>query len=91
MNFLLGALLLVLLLLPGFIFRLGYLAKAFSNKSFHASFLEELIFSLLPAFFLETLGYLIVKNFRTPCLSQFKMPGYTGINSHFNSINKAWL
>ena len=62
MNFLLGALLLVLLLLPGFIFRLGYLAKAFSSKSFHSSFLEELIFSLLPAFFLETLGYLIVKN-----------------------------
>jgi len=31
------------------------------------------------------------KKFRTPCLSQFKMPGYTAINSHFNLINKPWL
>jgi hypothetical protein len=64
MNILLGALLLALLLLPGFIFRTGYLARPFSSKSFSSSFLEELLFSLLPAFFLQISGYLIVELWR---------------------------
>jgi hypothetical protein len=38
MNILLGALILALLLLPGFIFRMGYLAKPFASKSFNSSF-----------------------------------------------------
>jgi hypothetical protein len=61
MNILLGALLLALLLLPGFIFRMGYLAKPFASKSFSSSFVEELLFSLLPAFFLQVIGYGVVK------------------------------
>lgn len=65
MNILLGALLLALLLLPGFIFRMGYLAKPFASKSFNSSFVEELLFSLLPAFILQVSGYLIVKSFAT--------------------------
>lgn len=64
MNILLGALLLALLLLPGFIFRTGYLARPFSSKSFSSSFLEELLFSLLPAFFLQVCGYLVVESWR---------------------------
>jgi hypothetical protein len=64
MNILPGALILALLLLPGFIFRMGYLAKPFASKSFNSSFVEELLFSLLPAFIIQICGYLIVEHFR---------------------------
>lgn len=64
MNILFGALLLALLLVPGFIFRMAYLAKP-ASKSFHSTFLEELPFSLLPAFILQAAGYLVVKLFGT--------------------------
>jgi hypothetical protein len=64
MNILLGALILALLLLPGFIFRMGYLAKPFASKSFNSSFVEELLFSLLPAFIIQVCGYLIVEHFK---------------------------
>ncbi len=63
MNFLLGALLLALLLFPGFIFRMGYLAKPFASKSLNSTFFEELLFSLLPAFILQVGGYLVVNSF----------------------------
>jgi hypothetical protein len=65
MSIFFGALVLSLLLLPGFIFRMGYLAKPFASRSFSSSFIEELLFSLLPAFFLQVCGYLIVKSFAT--------------------------
>ncbi len=65
MNILFGALLLALLLLPGFIFRMGYLAKPFASKSFNSSFVEELLFSLLPAFILQVGGYAIVETWRS--------------------------
>ncbi len=64
MNILFGALLLALLLLPGFIFRMGYLAKPFASRSFSSSFVEELLFSLLPAFLLQIAGYAIVESVR---------------------------
>jgi hypothetical protein len=63
MSIFLGALLLSLLLLPGFIFRMGYLAKPFASRSFSSSFIDELLFSLLPAFFLQIGGYEVVKSF----------------------------
>ena len=61
MSFLLGAFLLIVLLLPGVMFRVGYLSVPFNSKSFRSSFLEELLFSLVPAFVLQTAGYLITE------------------------------
>lgn len=61
MNFLFGALLLILLLFPGVAFRIGYLSVPFNSKSFKSSFLEELLFSLIPAFIFQVLGYALVE------------------------------
>ena len=60
MNILLGALALALLLLPGLLFRLVYLSPTFSSRPLKNSFLDELLFSLVPAFVLQTAGYLLV-------------------------------
>ncbi len=60
MNILLGALALALLLLPGLLFRLVYLSPTFSSRPLKNSFLDELLFSLVPAFVFQTAGYLIV-------------------------------
>lgn len=46
MNFLLSALLVVLLLSPGPIFRIGYLNVRHGARSFKTSFIEEMIFSI---------------------------------------------
>ncbi len=66
MNLLFGALLLILLLLPGVAFRLGYLLLPFSSKTFRSSFLEELLFSIVPAFLFGVAGYLLVDAFLVP-------------------------
>lgn len=71
MSILLGALLLALLLLPGFIFRTGYLARPFSSKSFSSTFFEELLFSLIPAFLLQVGGYLLIEQWRGVNESKF--------------------
>lgn len=60
MNILLGALALALLLLPGLLFRLVYLSPTFSSRPLKNSFLDELLFSLVPAFVFQTAGYLVV-------------------------------
>lgn len=62
MNFLFGALLLIILLFPGVMFRVAYLSVPFSSKSFKSSFLEELLFSLVPAFIIQIIGYLITES-----------------------------
>ena len=62
MNFLLNALLITLLLLPGVILRLTYLSILYSKKTFRSSFAEELLLSLLPTFIIQAAGFLVVKN-----------------------------
>lgn len=59
MNILFGAVLLIILLLPGILFRLGYLALPFSSKGFRTSFLEELLISLVPAVIIQICAYLV--------------------------------
>lgn len=72
MNIVLGALLLALLLLPGILFRLAYLALPLSNRSLKSSFLEELVFSLIPAFAFQVGGYALVEKFG-PGLNEQKL------------------
>lgn len=61
MNFLFNALIITLLLLPGVILRLSYLSIFYSKKTFRSSFAEELLLSLLPTFFIQSIGFLIIK------------------------------
>ena len=48
MNFLLGTLLIILLLFPGFIFRAGYLNVPY-GRTFKSTIVEELFFSIVPS------------------------------------------
>lgn len=62
MNFVFGALLITILLLPGIFFRIGYL-KAPYSKFFRASFTEEILISLVITLIFQMLGYFVVDSF----------------------------
>ncbi|MGZ5255700.1 MAG: hypothetical protein ACXWCT_14925 [Flavitalea sp.] len=62
MNILLSALIITLLLLPGFVFRQGYLSDS-SRKHYRLPFSEEFSYSIYPALIIHFLGYLIVESF----------------------------
>lgn len=62
MNFLFGALLIFILLLPGVLFRIGYLSDP-NRKMFKSSFSEELLFSLVPTLLIQIPAYLFVNSF----------------------------
>jgi hypothetical protein len=63
MNFLFNALIITLLLLPGVILRLSYLSILYSKKTFRSSFAEELLLSLLPTFVIQSIGFLVIRNY----------------------------
>jgi hypothetical protein len=62
MNFLFGALLIFILLLPGLLFRIGYLSDP-NRKMFKSTFTEELLFSIIPTLLIQIPGYLVVNSF----------------------------
>ena len=47
----------VMILLPGIIFRASYLNTGYSRKTFKSSFSDELLFSLVPAVLIQITGY----------------------------------
>jgi hypothetical protein len=61
MNIALGALLLFLLLFPGILVRISYLTGPHSRKNIQTSLVDELVLSLVPAFILQGIGYLIAE------------------------------
>lgn len=61
MNILFGALLIVMILLPGVIFRASYLHTAYGKKTFKSSFLDELLLSVVPTLLIQLLGYSLVE------------------------------
>lgn len=60
MNIIFGALFIIVILLPGIIFRVSYLNIPYARKTFKSSFLDELLFSLIPALIIQVPCYSIV-------------------------------
>lgn len=62
MNIALGALVLFLLLFPGIILRIAYLNGPYSVKNIQSSLVDELVLSLIPAFILQAIGFLLAEH-----------------------------
>lgn len=60
MNILFGALFIIIMILPGIIFRVSYLNIPYARKTFKSSFLDELLFSLVPALIIQVPCYSFV-------------------------------
>lgn len=65
MNLAFGALFSFILLFPGFIFRSAYLGGPYARRTIASSLVDELIWSLAPAFILQSVGYLFVEKLTT--------------------------
>lgn len=63
MNIALGALFIFLLLYPGILFRIAYLNGPYSRKNIQLSLVDELVLSLIPALFLQCIGYWVAERF----------------------------
>jgi hypothetical protein len=61
MNLALGALILLLLIFPGILFRFSYLNGPYSRKNVQTSLSDELVLSLIPAFIIQTLSFIFVE------------------------------
>lgn len=61
MNIAIGALVLLLLIFPGILFRYAYLSGPYSRKNFQSSISDEVVLSLIPAFLIQTSAYAIVE------------------------------
>lgn len=61
MNIAIGALVLLLLIFPGILFRYAYLSGPYSRKNFQSSLSDEVVLSLIPAFLIQTLSYGILE------------------------------
>lgn len=62
MNIAVGALVLLLLIFPGILFRFAYLSGPYSRKNFQSSISDEVVLSLIPAFLIQTLAYFIIEH-----------------------------
>src|SRR4051812_46483418 len=60
MNFALGSILVILILLPGFILRKGYYSYPFSKRFIPENLFTDLIYSITPAFILHIIYFIIV-------------------------------
>jgi len=61
MNIAFGALVILFLLFPGISFRMSYLNGPYSKRNISSSFVDELFFSLIPAFIFQMLGYIVIE------------------------------
>ena len=62
MSIAFGALLLLIFLFPGFLFRIGFFNGPYSKRNIHSSFIDELIISILPALVFQIVGYSILEH-----------------------------
>lgn len=63
MNFLFGALLLIIILLPGVVLRASYLSTSYGKRTFKLSVADELILSLIPTLLLQGIFYAVTNYF----------------------------
>lgn len=63
MNFLFGALLLIIILLPGVILRASYLSTSYGKRTFKFSVADEIILSLIPTLLLQGTFYAVTNYF----------------------------
>jgi hypothetical protein len=61
MNIAVGALVLLLLIFPGILFRYAYLSGPYSRRNFQSSVSDEVVLSLIPAFLIQTAAYCIIE------------------------------
>jgi hypothetical protein len=61
MNIAFGALILLLLLIPGLFFRVAYLNVRYSGKTFKSTIIDETLLALAPAFIIQVCGFLFVE------------------------------
>jgi hypothetical protein len=61
MNIAIGALVLLLLIFPGILFRYAYLSGPYSRRNFQSSLSDEVVLSLIPAFLIQALSYSVVE------------------------------
>ncbi len=61
MNIAFGALILLLLLIPGLFFRVAYLNVRYSGKTFKSTIVDETLLALAPAFIIQICGFLFVE------------------------------
>ena len=61
MNIAFGALILLLLLIPGLFFRVAYLNVRYSGKTFKSTIIDETLLALAPAFIIQIGGFLFVE------------------------------
>lgn len=62
MNIAFGALVILLILFPGIAFRISYLNGPYSRRNIFSSLVDELFFSLAPAFAFQVAGYLVMEH-----------------------------
>lgn len=62
MNIAVGALILLLLIFPGILFRYAYLSGPYSRKNFQSSISDEVVLSLIPAFLIQTVAYFVFEH-----------------------------
>src|ERR1700712_2882034 len=62
MNIAFGALVLLILLLPGLVFRVAYLNVRYSGKSFRSTIVDETLLAVAPALILQINGFEVVEN-----------------------------
>lgn len=61
MNIAFGALIILLLLFPGILFRFAYLNGPYSRRNLQTSVSDEILLSLIPAFILQSLAFIIIE------------------------------
>lgn len=62
MNIAVGALILLLLIFPGILFRYAYLSGPYSRKNFQSSLSDEVVLSLIPSFLIQTIAYTLIEH-----------------------------
>ena len=92
MNIAFGALVLLILLLPGLVFRVAYLNVRYSGKSFRSTIVDETLLALAPALILQIIGFEVVENIihRSVSLSTiYQLIISSGTFSHFDILENS--
>ena len=92
MNIAFGALVLLILLLPGLVFRVAYLNVRYSGKSFRSTIVDETLLAVAPALILQIIGFEVVENIlRHPVslITIYQLIISSGNFSHFDIVEKS--
>lgn len=92
MNIAFGALVLLILLLPGLVFRVAYLNVRYSGKSFRSTIVDETLLAVAPALILQIIGFEVVENiFHRPVslATIYQLIISSGTFSNFDIIQKS--